>query len=201
MGYYPTEIIEKIRSIKRPIHWYKPFRTRKLPALIWDDGGIWLFNQDYNKTQVKEIMKLFQILFTKVQVMIITTPTPANVVKGLRAMPSSVWIEVRREEQDPEFMGIEPDSIRYKRNSRVYTPFMSADLKNLKVWKNFEEVFDVRFPDSAFNHYSPIRAEYTEKQEDMIYYDSMLNDKKAQELQAKRREALLKVVPDLIFEG
>jgi hypothetical protein len=198
MGYHPTEILGMCRSVKRD-HWFKPFRTAKQPALIWDDGGIWLFNQDYQKSHVKAIMKYFQILFTKVQVMIITTPTPANIVKGLRAIPSAVWIQIRREEEDPYLMDLEPDHIRYRRNSRIYSPFMSADLKTLKVWKNFEEYFDCRFPDSAFKHYQPIRETYTHKQEDLIYYESMLNDKKALALEQKRREALLKVIPDLIF--
>ena len=200
MGYYPTEIIGKCRSVKRPIHWFKPFRTNKQPALIWDDGGIWLFNQDYNKTYVKQVMKYFQILFTKVQVMIITTPTPGNIVKGLRAIPSAVWIEIRREEEQPFSLDLAPDHVRFGRQARVYEPFMSADLKTLKVWKQFEERFDCRFPDSAFKHYTPIREEYTEKQEDLIYYDSMLEDKRAEQLEEKRREAIYKVVPSLIFD-
>ena len=199
MAYHPTEILGICRSVKRN-HWFKRFRTGKMPGLIWDDGGIWLFNQDYQKSHVKAIMKYFQILFTKVQCMIITTPTPANIVKGLRSIPSAVWIQIRREEQDPYLLDLEPDHVRFRRNSRIYSPFMSADLKTLKVWKNFEEYFDCRFPDSAFKHYSPIREGYTHQQEDLIYYDSMLNDKKAQELEKKRQEALLKVIPNLIFD-
>jgi len=129
--------------------------------------------------------------------MIITTPTPRNLSAGIRSIPSAVWIEVSREDRDPYLMDYEPPSIRFRRNSRIYDPWTSADLKKTGVRKKFMEGFDCRFPNSAYYAYQPTREGYVTDLEDRIYQEQLLSDKKDRELEKKRREALNKIVPDL----
>lgn len=198
MGYEPIEIINMIDQVYNPNHWYKRFRTQKQPAIIWDDGGIWLFNKDYAKSHVKEIEKLFQVLFTKVQVMIITTPTPRNLSAGVRSIPSAVWIEVSREEHDPYNLDIEPPSIRFGRESRIYDPWTSADLKKSGVRKKFMEKFDCRFPDSVYKYYSPIRGGYVGEIIRRIKQETLVNNKRQEKLEQKRQEALNKIIPEVL---
>lgn len=199
MGFTPLEVMRYWRSIKRPVCEIPLFRTRKLPMFIWDDGGVYLFNQDYNKPEIKAIMKYFQIIFTKIQCVIITTPTPKVITAGLRAMPSAVWIQVIRDRGSDRVLAELPPSERYSRRAKLYRPFMSADLKTLKVWRGFREDFDCRFPDPVFKHYGPIREDYTVTLEDDIYFDALDKARKGQELREKKKKQLTQVNPDLNY--
>lgn len=199
MGYHPLDVMQYWRSIKRPTCPIPKFRTNKLPMYIWDDGGVYLFNQDYNKPAIKAIMKYFQIVFTKIQVIIITTPTPKVITAGIRAMPSAVWIQVIRDRGSDRVLDELPPSERFSRRAKLYRPFMSADLKTMKVWRGFRENFDCRFPDPVFERYGPIREEYTRELEDDIYLEARLKNKVAQDLRTKREKELNKVNPSIDY--
>ena len=200
MGYHPLDVMKFWRSIKRPICPIPLFRKRKLPLYIWDDGGVYLFNQDYNKPEVKAIMKYFQIIFTKIQVIIITTPTPKVITAGIRAMPSAVWIQVIRDRGSDRVLAPLPPSERFSRRAKLYRPFMSADLKTMKVWRGFREDFDCRFPDPVFERYGPIRENYTRDLEDDIYLEARIKNEASRKTREKRRKELNKVTPDLNYD-
>lgn len=199
MGYHPLDVLRYWRSIKRSICPEPKFRTEKLPLYIWDDGGVYLFNQDYNKPEIKAIMKYLQIIFTKIQVIIITTPTPKVITAGIRAMPSAVWLQVIRDRGNDTVLDVLPDSERFSRRAKFYRPFMTPDLRRMKVWRGFKEDFDCRFPDPIFKHYGPIRDNYTRDLEDDIYTDALIKNKKSKELREKREKELIKVIPSIDY--
>lgn len=197
MGYDPLDVISKWRRVLRPTHPDPKFRTNKLPAFIWDDGGVYLFNQDYNKPTVKNVMKYFQIVFTKVQVIIITTPTPKVITAGLRAMPSAVWLKVMRSRGTDKILAELPNAERYSRYARLYQPFMSPDLKTLRVWRDFHEKFDCRFPNDIYDRYQPEREGYLTELEDTIELELRADVRKKRDMQQKRIDALNKVEPEV----
>lgn len=197
MGYDPLEVLETWRSIKRPTCVDPLFRENKLPMYIWDDGGVYLFYQDFNKPEIKAIMKYFQIVFTKIQCIVLTTPTPKVITAGIRAMPSAVWIEVRRKKENDRLLAVHPPSIRYGREARIYYPFTTPDLSKTHVWKGFHDNFDCRFPDPVYNVYNPRREDYVTDIEDELVTETRLKVAKRHKQRKKTLSELNKISNDL----
>ena len=191
MGHDPIEVVKAWRSIYRD-HNEPYFRKNKLPYYIWDDGGVFLFSGDYQKKEVKQIMKYVQIIFTKIQVLAITTPTPKNITSHIRIIPSSMWVEITRRDGRVQMAEL-PPSKRYSRIAQAYEPWITKDLAKLRVWRGLRDHFDCRMPDVVYRYYQPIRQAYTFDFEDKILEDMTKDDKTRRDKVNMFDEAILEL--------
>lgn len=185
MGHDPIEVIKAWRNIMRPTHNEPLFRKYKLPYFIWDDGGIFLFSGDYQKKDVKLILKYVQIIFTKVQVLPITTPTPKNIASGIRIIPSAIWIKITRRDGGYSLAEL-PPSKRYARLAKGYDPWITPDLAKLRVNRALKDRFDCRMPDIVYKYYQPTRAAYTMEFEDHILHEALEDQGKDEDTKTRR---------------
>ncbi|MCS6768167.1 MAG: hypothetical protein NZ888_06355 [Candidatus Nitrosocaldus sp.] len=165
----PKEFIDRIT--------YLIDNSIKIPALIWDDAGVWLYKLDYQDEFVKSAVKFFNVARTVVSCIILTTISPHMLVTNLRKMDMLTIKVVRRGHNNTSLARC------YSAN---FTPNGYRLLKTV-----FEDEFKRHMPDNVYTWYSRLRADYVKEALDLMkkslkqtqidnnleeYYLSLLNE-------------------------
>lgn len=137
----PQEFIYKIS--------YLIDNNLKIPALIWDDAGVWLYKLDYYDDFVKSAVKFFNVARTVVSCIILTTINPSMLITNIRKMDMFTIKIVRRGHHDTSLARC------YHAN---YTPNGYRLLRTI-----FEDEFKRHMPDDVYEWYSKMRASYVKE--------------------------------------
>jgi len=109
-NYYVYERSEFIKTIKKK-------RTRS-PLLVWDDAGNWLHSQDYQKKEVIDVCRYFQVARPHWSCIILTTVDAEDIVSRIRNMKERILIQVIRNSDKTH---------PYRRKARIFLRWKSPD--------------------------------------------------------------------------
>lgn len=149
----PVEFLRALRRFKEQI-----------PALVWDDAGVWLYYLDFHSPVVKSIAKMMQLIRTKTSSVIFTTPTPTLILGKLRSFPQTVTIKVVKNAGGEQW----GRPLRDLRTAKAYRAWLLPDLQKLRIKKLYEDTFGVYLPTPLYNWHIQERAGYIRQIEEEI---------------------------------
>lgn len=118
---------------------------RKINVILWDDAGVHANKLVYfsNKDYAQYLQNLFDVLGTACRGIILTTPTPGNLLKSLR---------------DYEFLRVK--IIKANGNGRRIAKGYGQNLMPsgmTRVFRSFEDNYSVKLPEEMYQKYLPMR--------------------------------------------
>lgn len=119
-----------------------------IPAFIWDDAGVYGSKQLYfTKRRLAEYLQnLFDVIGTAVKGVILTTPSPENLLKAVRSY-EFYRVKVIKHNQF------------YRRIAQGYKNVLLPSGTRF-IRKTYKDYFDVRLPQDVYNEYIKIRKGY-----------------------------------------
>jgi hypothetical protein len=146
-AFTPEEFLKMVRGFKKQV-----------PAVVWDDAGVWLYYMDYAQTMTKQLSKMMQMVRTKTASTIFTTPTPTLILGKLRNFPQTLTLKIIKTS------GNSPLS----RRANGYRSWFLPDFKHSGVRKVYEDDFSVMLPNAVYEWYNKKRLGYVKMLEDEI---------------------------------
>jgi len=122
----------------------------RIPFLIWDDAGLWLYALDWYDPFINAFLKELNVIGTRIGALILTTPSPKFILRKLRDFPDSINVRIIDD-------GVENDI--WRRIAKSYKQWFLPDGKS-RVRLEFEDVFSALMPDTFFKWYKPQRDAY-----------------------------------------
>ena len=172
--FHPEQFFQKIDEIEENL------KFPRIPSLVWDDAGLWLYALDWNDPFVKAFGKYVNVCRTHLASLILTTPSPDMVFKKIRKFPQAFNVKI-----------IKRSGGRGHLWHRLAIPYLQYYniVKGYRVMRCrykrgiVEEPFNCRMPDKFYAWYKPLRDSYEDIALAMI-------KKKWEELKAKDRSIL-----------
>jgi len=170
-AFTPTEFLNMVRGFEK-----------RVPAVAWDDAGIWLYYMDYAHPIIKKISKMMQMVRTRTSSVIFTTPMPTLILGKLRNFPQTLTIKILKETADireedynrfvrADFDSVMPYPRQMLRRAKAYRSSIMPDLQKLRVHSEFIDKFGVLLPDPIYEWYSERRRKYVRQLEQDIEKD------------------------------
>jgi len=150
----PLEFLRSVRSYQHQV-----------PAVAWDDAGVWLYYLDFHNPVVKSIAKMMQLIRTKTSSVIFTTPSPTLVLGKLRNFPQTLTIKIKKPRYDEDHPHRTLDDLRV---ATAYRSWLLPDLQKLRVKKLYEDDFSKMLPNELYEWACKQRKEYVRQIEDEI---------------------------------
>ena len=124
----------------------------KVPMIVWDDAGLWLYAMEWSDERVKSVVKFINVMRTVVGGLILTTPTQDMLVGKIPVIPGVRIGSVTR-------------ATSTGGHARDLRKFSVARTTKTKWGKKFvtdyiEDTFNVFLPDEIYNYYKPLRDGY-----------------------------------------
>lgn len=143
-----------------------------IPAFCWDDAGVYGSKQLYfTKRRLAEYLQnLFDVIGTAVKGVILTTPSPENLLKAVRSY-EFYRIKVIKANQ------------HYRRIATGYKNVLLPSGTRF-IRKEFKDHYDVRLPDEVYEKYIGIRKSYLDDALDNL--DEFLAEMKVKKAEAMR---------------
>jgi len=145
----PSDFMEKIMKLEE---------GERVPAIIWDDAGLWLHALDFNKKFVKWVGKWATAMRSDIGVLILTTPKQNWIAKKVRTLPGGKLTKITKGQGDVIVDGKNYGS--YQRIARTYNPWQSPDSSRSGTKAIYEDEFSKMFPDDFYDWYQPKRNKY-----------------------------------------
>ncbi len=159
----PAEFLRKVTKFEKQV-----------PAVAWDDAGVWLYYMDFQSGLLKSVAKMMQLIRTRTASVIYTTPSPTLIVGKLRNFPQTITLKVSKTSGD-----------RYGRRLRrvtAYRSWMMPDLHKMRVKKLYIDDYNCMLPQKVYEWVTTERRGYIKQIEE--------------QLQKELPESLLKQVED-----
>jgi len=109
-NYYVYDRMEFIRLVKS--------KKQRSPLLIWDDAGNWLHAQDYQKKEVIDVCKYFQVARPDWGCIMLTTVDAEDIVSRIRNLKDRILVQIIKNSSKKE-----PD----RRIAKIFTRWKSPD--------------------------------------------------------------------------
>lgn len=121
----------------------------KVPLVVWDDAGLWLYALDWNDAKVKSVVKFFNVARTVLGGLIMTTPAIDMIVGKIP------HIEGMRIGKVTKASGHSPDIRRLSLARNTFTKWGKRYTQDY-----LEDRFNVMLPDEIYAYYKPLRDSY-----------------------------------------
>ena len=145
--FHPEQFFAKLRQIRdEGLH--------RVPGLIWDDAGLWLYALDWNDPFVKALGKYMNVARSRLASLILTTPTPQWIIKKLRGFPDAFNVSIIKPTGAP--------GTQWYREAKGYQEIVLPDMRKSRIYHRFSDFFNCYMPDEFFKWYSPLRDAYEE---------------------------------------
>jgi len=144
-GYRHRFIFPPSQFVKT-IAWLKENNMR-IPALVWDDMGFWLYSLDYSDPFVKAAIKFFNVARTVVSCIIGTTSSIKMLTSGVRSMDAMTIKVVSATAKEPVSLA--------KGYRQAIQPNMMRLVKTV-----FEDEYPRHMDDADYEWYKPVRDGY-----------------------------------------
>jgi hypothetical protein len=158
--YYFHNPIEMLQLVKR-------FKAEniKVPVIVPDDFGVWLYALDFAKPLVKSIVKYFQMIRTRVRGgVVMTSPTPTLILGKLRCFPQTVTIKISEAPGGEQYNR----PLKDIRLAKAYRSWLLPDLQKLRVHKLYEDKFSCMLPNDLYHWLEEKREDYVSYLENEI---------------------------------
>jgi hypothetical protein len=142
--FHPEQFFQKLKEMDEA-------GVERLPFLIWDDAGLWLYALDWYDPFINQFIKLLNVIGTRLCALIFTTPSPDFILRKLRKFPSAINVHIT--------YGYHKDP--WERYAKGYKQWYLPDGKS-RVKTVFEDWFSARMPTPFFKWYKPVRDAYQE---------------------------------------
>jgi len=177
--FHPVQFFEKIEQIEES-------GLKRVPFLIWEDMGLWLYAMEWNNPFIEAFIKYLNVARTHLAALIGSSPSPEWVLRKLRRFPSAFTIRIQKLNGETDFT----NKYAWERLAVGYKFWLHADLKHSGVRRLWEDRFSCRMPDDFYEWYKPLRDAY----EDMAL--NLLKEK-WQQISKKSKAILLRDYPQL----
>lgn len=151
--FHPKQFFDKLDQIRKT-------GLYRVPFIIWDDAGLWLYALDWNDPFIKSLGKYMNVARSRLASMILTTPSPTWIIKKLRGFPDSVNIKIVKKTG--------AKGAEWLRRARAYQQDMLPDTIKYRVHTKFDDHFNCRMPDNFYHWYKPLRDNYEAMAFDII---------------------------------
>lgn len=156
---YNTQSWEKIKQYyvyerKEFIKLVKNKRGRS-PLLVWDDAGNWLHAQDYQKKEVIDVCRYFQVARPHWGCIMLTTVDAEDIVNRIRNVKDRVLVQIIKHSSRKE-----PD----RRHAKIFTRWKSPDKTRKGEETKVEEEFYLHeCPRDLYDGYEKYRNTFVKK--------------------------------------
>ena len=136
----------------------------RVPLIVWDDAGLWLYAMDWSDERVKSVVKFLNVVRTVAGGIVFTTPTMDMLVGKIPLMPGMRVATVTRE-------GMGNGSARgASHDRRKFIVARTIKTRWGKKWVRdyIEDDFNVRLPEDIYGYYQPLRDKYAEEANAMM---------------------------------
>mgnify|MGYP006909289242 CR=1 FL=1 len=154
VGWRPAEVVDR---------WLKI--TKRIPAYMWDDAGVWLFSLNWSDPLLIAIQKYFNLIGTDMNSLILTTPDPRFILSKILKMPGVNTVKIIRPVGSET---LDNDTIRFSRRAIGYKPYTTPDFKKHGVNTIFEWDFSCKIPQDTYDYYYPERIKWAGDSKDKI---------------------------------
>ncbi|NIQ88079.1 MAG: hypothetical protein GWN93_02910 [Deltaproteobacteria bacterium] len=93
-------------------------KRKRSPLIVWDDAGNWLHAQDYQKKEVIDVCKYFQVARPDWGCIMLTTVDAEDIVSRIRNLKDRILIQIIKHSSKKE-----PD----RRMAKIYVRWKSPD--------------------------------------------------------------------------
>jgi hypothetical protein len=145
--FHPVQFFEKIEQIEES-------RLRRIPFLIWEDAGLWLYAMEWSDPFIESFIKYLNVARTHLAALICSSPSPEWVLRKLRRFPSAYTVKIIKE------TGNTFGDCPYRRLAKIYEFWIHPDLKHSGVRSRHVDEFNCKMPDDFYVWYKPIRDSY-----------------------------------------
>lgn len=142
----PQDFIDKVTYLYN--------HNLRIPALVWDDAGVWLYKQDYLDEFVKSAVKFFNVARTIVSCIILTTISPNMLITGVKKL-DAMTIKIVKSGH--------PKKSLARCYATSYTPTGYRMLKTI-----FEDEYSRYMPDEIYATYQKMRMKYVKEAIDLM---------------------------------
>lgn len=123
---------------------------RKVPMIVWDDAGLWLYAMEFSDPRVVSVVKFLNVMRTVVAGLVLTTPTDEMIVRKIPTLPGTRKATVTEEQRS---------GTSYMRRFSVAKTIKTKWGKKF-VKDYLEDYFNVMLPTDVYNYYKPLRDSY-----------------------------------------
>lgn len=120
----------------------------KVPSVVWDDAGLWLFALDWNDPRIKAVLKMLQVSGVATGSLIFTTPAVSMILKKILNIEGILVGKV-----------VKATGKRDYRMAKIYknalTPWGKRYVKQV-----IEDKFNVMLSKADYDYYAPVRMTY-----------------------------------------
>jgi hypothetical protein len=176
--FHPVQFFEKLDQIEES-------RLKRVPFLIWEDAGLWLYAMEWNDPFIESFIKYLNVARTHLAALICSSPSPEWVLRKLRRFPSAYTIRIIKE------TGNKLGDCLYRRIARIYQSWIAPDMKFSGVYHLHDDKFNCKMPDDFYVWYKPIRDSYEEMALNVM-------KEKWNKLKEKTKALLLEDYPQLL---
>lgn len=164
MEIYKTKDVEVLKRYFAftPLEFLRMVRhfDKQVPAVVWDDAGVWLYYMDYAHPVVKQLGKMLQMIRTRTASVIFTTPMPTLILGKLRNFPQTLTVKITKISGN-----------QYQKDLRravAYQSWLLPDLQKLRVKKKFIDDFSVMLPHEIYDWLTKNRETYVKLLENEV---------------------------------
>jgi len=143
--FHPEQFFAKLRQIRDE-------GLERVPGLIWDDAGLWLYALDWNDPFVKALGKYMNVARSRLASLILTTPTPVWIIKKLRGFPDAFNVSIIKTTGAP--------GTEWVREAKGYQEVILPDMRKSRIYHRYSDDFNCYMPDEFFVWYKPLRDAY-----------------------------------------
>jgi len=144
--HYRQHLIFQPQQFVSIVTWLKNHNMR-IPALVWDDMGFWMYSLDYNDKFVRSAVKFFNVARTVVSCVIGTTNSLKMLVSSVRNM-DTLTVKVTAVRDNP-----------YTSLAKGYRMSIQPNF-NKYVRTVFEDEYPRYLEDNDYEWYKPTRDSY-----------------------------------------
>ncbi len=126
--------------------------NQSIPAVLFDDAGIWLEKYIWYKENIRGFVRLYKMIRTFVSAVIFTTPSPEDIVKNVR---EKAWYQIKivrgGHNQSGNRLGT---AMLYGYEVKKVRDTLKGIVKEKAI-----DTFTVRLPDDVYQKYEKLRVE------------------------------------------
>jgi len=147
--FHPTQFFEKIQQIAKS-------RYKRVPFIIWEDMGLWLYALEYRNPFIEAFIKYLNVARTHLASIIGSSPSPEWVLRKLRRFPSAYTIRIEKLTNDTSLS----NKWTWLRQAVGFVFWLHADLKHSGVRRIWVDRFYCKMPNDFYDWYKPLRDTY-----------------------------------------
>ena len=145
--FHPEQFFAKLKNLTK-------YNIRRIPFLIWDDAGYWLYALEWNDPFILKVGKYMSLARTHLGGVVMTTLSPDYIFKKLRKFPQALNVSIIKK------TGSRKGKDLYKRQAKAYLQYYNI-VKGYRIkGPIYQDDFLCLMPDEFYNWYKPLRDAY-----------------------------------------